>query len=154
MEWTDRPPMESLEWPPNALNQRADCPATVIKPLHAGVPDLAATGVARGRPLLPVPASDGPVLVWPYQTVQPPWIRLLINNRLIPIRLSIDEKNSKVVSLFEELWFQFGKRVIWFRLDLKFYDLIWNHHKSQKIQCYVVQCHCERQTTILCSHWL
>jgi len=35
--------------------------ATVIKPLHvllqAGVPDPAAMGVARGRPLLPVPAS-------------------------------------------------------------------------------------------------
>jgi len=67
--------------------------ATVIKPLHmllqAGVPDPAA--------LVAAPSSlsrrlSGPVLVWPYQTVQPPWIRLSINNRLIPIRLSINEK--------------------------------------------------------------
>jgi len=35
---------------------------------------------------------SGPVLVWPYQTVQLPWIQLWINNRLIPIRLSINEK--------------------------------------------------------------
>ena len=46
------------------------------------------------------------------------------------------------------IWFR--KRVIWFRFDLKFYDLIWNHPKSQKIRCYVVQCYCERQTAILC----
>ena len=48
----DGPPMESLEWPPNVLNQRAG----VIKPLHmplqAGVPGPAACPA----PLLPVPA--------------------------------------------------------------------------------------------------
>jgi len=54
--WSDHP--TQLECPTNALTA-----ATVIKPLHmllqAGVPDPhpAATGVACGRPLLPVPAS-------------------------------------------------------------------------------------------------
>jgi len=42
MNEVDGPPMESLELPPNSLNQRALTAATVIKPLHmplqAGVP--------------------------------------------------------------------------------------------------------------------
>ena len=46
MNEVDGPPMESLELPPNSLNQRALTAATVIKPLHmplqAGVPGLAA----------------------------------------------------------------------------------------------------------------
>jgi len=41
---------------------------------------------------------------------------------------------------------------VWFDFDLIWNFIIWfeiipNH---KKIRCYVVQCHCERQTTILC----
>ena len=57
--------------------------------------------------------------------------------------------DSHLVIWFEELWFDL-ENVIWLRFDLKFYNLIWNHPKSQKIRYYIVQCHCERQTTILC----
>ena len=60
--------------------------------LQAGVPDPTATGVARGRPLLPVPAS---VRACFSMTVPEALIRLSINNRLIPIRLSINEKIRK-----------------------------------------------------------
>jgi len=69
--------MESLERPPNALTAAADW-----RPWSGGM----------CPPLLPVRSLSRPVLVWPCQM---PWIRLSINNRLIPIRLSINEKNRK-----------------------------------------------------------
>jgi len=59
MVWTDHPWSNWSDHPTRSTN--ALTAAAVIKPLHmllqAGVPNPAATGVAHGRPLLPVPAS-------------------------------------------------------------------------------------------------
>jgi len=44
------------------------------------------------RPLLPVPASVPACFSMTVVRCRKPWIRLSINNRLIPIRLSINEK--------------------------------------------------------------
>jgi len=59
MEWTDHPWSHWSDHPTRSTNALTS--TTVIKPLHmllqAGIPDPAATGVARGCPLLLVPAS-------------------------------------------------------------------------------------------------
>jgi len=57
---------------------------------------------------------------------------------------------SRIVIWFEDLGFDLEN--VWFDFDLIWNFMIWfeiipNH---KKIRCYVVQCHCKQQTTILC----